>query len=304
MDTAHQFEESRMNIPTLNRMQLLDQDQVEKLHNSCMDVLATVGMVFHDSEAVEIFKENGFQVEGNKVFFNEDQVMTAVGQAPSRFTIQACNPVKSVVIGGNHAVLSPGWEAPYIIDHQGSRRRAVLDDSIALYKLAQTSPYLDMVASSMVFPEDLPPESASAEELAMCLIMTDMPLTTNPCNRKSARENLDMTAMVWGSQQAVMDNPVSIVSVNPLSPLTYTSEAAGGLIEFARSGQALLISSMIMAGLTGPITLAGSAVIEIAESLAGIVLAQLIRPGTLCVFGARPARRIFGTAARPSAVLN
>lgn len=77
LKTEQQFAASSMYGPTLNRMQLLDQEQVEKLHNSCMEILASVGIVFHDPEAVEIFKHNGFQVDGNKVFFTENQVLAA-----------------------------------------------------------------------------------------------------------------------------------------------------------------------------------------------------------------------------------
>jgi trimethylamine--corrinoid protein Co-methyltransferase len=112
-----------------------------------------------------------------------------------------------------------------------------------------------------------------------------MPLTTNACTRENALETAEIAAIVWGNKEAVTEKPVSIVSVNPLSPLTYTPEAAGGLIEFARQGQALLISSMVLAGISGPVTLAGAIVTEMSESLAGIVLAQLARPGAPCVFG-------------------
>lgn len=285
VDIAEQIEKTKMRIPTLNRMQLLEQEQIEKLHNSCIQVLKTVGVIFHEPEAVEIFKKHGFQVEGSTVFLNERQIMDALETAPSQFEIRARNPGKSVTIGGNRAVLSPGWEAPYVIDIHGNRRRSTMDDSSLLYKLVQTSPYLDMVASSMVVPGDIPAERATSEQLARCLSLTDLPLTTNPCSRKSARETVDMAAIVWGSREAVTESPVSIVSVNPLSPLSYGPEAAGGLIEFARAGQALLISSMVMAGLNGPVTLAGTAVIEMAESLSGTVLAQLVRPGVPCVFG-------------------
>jgi trimethylamine--corrinoid protein Co-methyltransferase len=42
---------------------------------------------------------------------------------------------------------------------------------------------------------------------------------------------------------------------------------------------------MVLAGISGPINVAGTAVMEITESLAGIVLAQLVNPGTPCVCG-------------------
>ena len=67
--------------------------------------------------------------------------------------------------------------------------------------------------------------------------------------------------------------------------MSYGDDTLGGLIEFARQGQALLISSMVLAGISGPITIAGTAVLELTECLAGIVLAQLIAPGIPCVCG-------------------
>lgn len=269
----------------LNRLQSLDRAQTERLHSACMEVLNKTGVLFNEPEAVDIFKENGFRVDGNKVFFEEEQVMNALKTAPSEFTIRARNPEKSVRIGGDHFVLSPGWGAPFIVDAAGDSRAATMADAENLCKLVQTSPHLDMVASSMVPPKDLNAKTAMAELLASCFTMTDLPLTSNPCSRENVIESIEMASIVWGSREAATASPVSIVSVNPTSPLTYTPEAAGGLIELARGGQALLISSMVMAGLSGPITLAGTAVLEMAESLAGIVLAQLVNPGVPCVCG-------------------
>lgn len=94
-----------------------------------------------------------------------------------------------------------------------------------------------------------------------------------------------MASIVWGREASSLDHPVSIVSVNPLSPLSYSDDTLQGLMEFARQGQALLISSMVLAGVSGPIDIPGTAALEMAESLAGIVLAQLVNPGVPCVCG-------------------
>ncbi len=269
----------------LNRFQTLTDTGKDKLHSACMEVLSTIGVIFEDSEALEIFKANDFSMEGKKVFFREDQVMKALETTPSEFTIRARNPEKSVHIGGDHFALSPGWGAPFVINANGTRRSATFEDSTNFLKLVQSSPHIDMVASAMVAPATLNPKTAMAELLAATFIHSDKPLTGNPCSRENAVELLDMASIVWGSREEIVKGPVSITSINPTSPLIFGPEAAGSIIELAWSGQALLISSMVMAGLSGPITLAGTAVLEMAESLAGIVLAQLVRPGTPCVCG-------------------
>jgi trimethylamine--corrinoid protein Co-methyltransferase len=269
----------------LNRLQPLENGQLATLHNACMNILSKVGVVFHDAEALEIFKEHGFKVDGKKVFFSEDKVLKALETVPSEFTIQARNPEKSINIGGDHFALGPGWGAPLIIDAYGERRNASMEDQDNFCKLVQTSPYLDLVAGSMAIPVELSARASTASMLASCFTLTDMPVMANPCSRENGLEILEMAAIAWGGEVAIEQSPVTIVSVNPLSPLSYTEEAAGGLITFARHGQALLISSMVLAGISGPITIAGTAVMEITESLAGIVLAQLVKPGVPCVCG-------------------
>jgi len=54
---------------------------------------------------------------------------------------------------------------------------------------------------------------------------------------------------------------------------------------YARAGQAISISTLVMAGSTGPITIAGVLAQQNAEILAGIVLAQLIHPGVPVIYG-------------------
>lgn len=268
-----------------NRLQPLDNRKVEVIHQACMRILSQTGIVFKDEEALNIFKNHGFKVEGKTVYITEEQVFRALETVPAEFTIQARNPEKSIRIGGDHFAFGPGWAAPYIIETDGSRRTGTIEDYEKFCKIVQTSPTLDLAAGSMIIPAELTPATAATEMLVRSFILNDMPLVANPCCRANGLEMADLARIVWGQEAATLDHPVSIVSVNPLSPLSYADDTIGGLIEFARQGQALIISGMVLAGISGPISVAGSAVIEMTESLAGIVLAQLVNPGTPCMCG-------------------
>ena len=269
----------------LNRLQPFDREQIQTLHNASMTVLNRVGIAFKLPEAVEIFRRHGFKTDGEKVFFEEDQVMKALETVPAEFTLHARNPERSVKIGNEHVAFGPAWAAPFVIDADGKKRSGSLADADNLCKLVQTSPYLDLAAGSMAIPAEFSPAEAATRMLASAFTLTDKPLVSNPCSRANGQELADMAAIVWGSRKAVQNHPVAIVSVNPLSPLCYADDTLEGLIEFARQGQALLISSMVLAGISGPIGIAETAVQELAESLSGIVLAQLINPGVPCVCG-------------------
>jgi trimethylamine--corrinoid protein Co-methyltransferase len=64
---------------------------------------------------------------------------------------------------------------------------------------------------------------------------------------------------------------------------------AASLIALAHRGQPCIVTSVIMAGLTGPVNLAGALALQNAEILAGLTLAQLVRAGTPVIYGSASA---------------
>ena len=92
-----------------------------------------------------------------------------------------------------------------------------------------------------------------------------------------------MTRILFGGDLG--DRAVVLGLINSLSPLGYSTEMLDALIEYARSRQPVVIAALAMAGSTGPVTLAGVLAMQSAELLAGIVLTQMISPGTPVIFG-------------------
>ena len=103
-------------------------------------------------------------------------------------------------------------------------------------------------------------------------------------NRRQVRETLDMVEIAMG-RSSIWDSPVISVPVCPLSPLKYASEPTDTIIAYAQKRQPVYINSSVMAGVSGPISLAGTATLMNAEILSGAVLAQLIHPKGLTGYG-------------------
>lgn len=268
-----------------HRMTGFSEAEINKIHDAVLEVLRDVGVAFREPEAVEVFKNHGFKTEGETVFFQEKQVVKALATAPSRFVVDARNPEKDVAIGGKDFVLLPGWGSPFIIDGDGNQREALMADYIDFCKLVHTSPYLDMMDFLAVMPSDIPPFHSHLDMMLANLLYTDKACMATPQDRRKAKDNIDMLSILWGGRDKIQDRPVTISKINPVSPLLYTEEMTGALIEYAQLGQPLQFPNLCMAGTTGPVSLPGTLVVLTAEALAGIVLAQIIRPGTPCVFG-------------------
>lgn len=269
----------------MNRMPRFDDIQISKIHSSVMEVLRDVGVAFNDPEGIEIFKAHGFKTEGSTVFFQETQVMKAIEQIPSQYTIHARNPEKNVMVGHEHFALLPGWGSPFMIDADGEQRNARMADYDNFCKLVHTSPFLDMNGYLMVMPADIDPEISHLSMMLSNMLLSDKAFMGSPQDRSKAKDALEMTSILFGGQDNIKGKNVVPSKINPISPLIYSEEMVGALIEYARFGQPLEFPNLLLCGTSAPITLAGSMVVKFAETLAGTVLVQLINPGTPCVVG-------------------
>jgi trimethylamine--corrinoid protein Co-methyltransferase len=269
-----------------DRMQAFTKEEMNRIHESAMEILRDVGVAFHEPEALDIFKKHGAKVEGDVVRIDEKMVASALEKAPSRFHLRGRNPERSVRIGGDDFVLVPGYGAPFIITPEGEQRLGTLDDYNKFCKLVNTSKYLDMNGFLMVEPSDVPAETAYLDMMFSSITLCDRPFMGSPVSRRAAEDAIEMAAMVFGGKEGIAEDPVMLPIISVIAPLQYSNEMAGSLIEFARAGQPILDASLVMAGSSGPVTLAGVLALQNAEVLAGLTLAQLVRPGIPFIYGA------------------
>ena len=101
-----------------------------------------------------------------------------------------------------------------------------------------------------------------------------------------SRDNLKMISMVAGGEEELIKRPMLFGVINPVSPLQWDSSMIEGMLEYARLKQPLAPSPEVMAGATGPATLAWTMVIHNAEVLSMVALMQLISPATPVLYGA------------------
>ncbi len=264
----------------------LKREQLDQIHLGAMTVLEGDGVEFFCPEARNILQKAGAKVKGDNVFIPRELVVEQVAQAPSEFTLHARNPEKSVVIGGNSTVNAPGYGSPYVMDYINSKRRVSnYKDYIAFTKLCGHSSSFDVAGGVIVEPNDLPSYIRHAKMFQAAVKHTDLCLMGSALGEKKAKESLEMAGILFGGIHTVRNNPALITLVNTQSPLQFDGRMVEALMVYARNNQPILISALAMNGTTAPVTLAGSLVQQTAEILSGVVLAQLINPGTPVVFG-------------------
>src|SRR5438309_10591235 len=93
-----------------------------------------------------------------------------------------------------------------------------------------------------------------------------------------------MAERVFG--KASLDQTPAIISlINVNSPLRYDDRMLSALLEYARAGQATVITPFLLMGAMSPVSIPATLAQQHGEALAGIALAPTIRPGCPVVFG-------------------
>ena len=264
--------------------ELLTNEQVEQIHETSIQILSQIGVEYGYPPALEMLKKGGAKVEGQRVFFSGRLIEAQIRKAPAKFKLYARDPEKDVIIGGDNIAFTPGYGAPFVTEMKSGRRKGTIKDFVNFVKLTGASPNLDICSGTVIEPNDVPHEIRHAQMLYTAMKYSDKCFMGSAMGAQAARDSIRMASILFGSEAQLAEKPRFISILGSLSPLKYDPRMLGALMEYAKAGQPQLISSLSIAGATGPVTLAGNLALQNAEILAGIVLSQLVREGTPVIF--------------------
>lgn len=258
----------------------------QQIHEASMRILAKTGMRFEHPEAIKVLKENGINVDEEGVArFTEEELMYWVNKAPHAFTLYARNPKHNITVGGDHLNPAPGYGCPFVVDMDGVKRAAVVEDYVKFAKLYHQQPSFDVNGGIIVQPSDIPVDNATLLMFYMAYLYSDKVMLTGTADGPQVAAMMEMAKAAFGGEEEFKKYPRLITLINTVTPLQLTNVMTESLFEFVKNGQPVIIGSLGQAGSTSPVTLAGSMALSNAEILAGIALCQMIRPGTPVVYG-------------------
>lgn len=256
------------------------------IHEASMRILERTGMKFEHPDAIKVLKENGIKVDDEGVaYFTEEQVMYWVRKAPHSFTLYARNPEHNIVIGGDILNPAPGYGCPYVVDKDGQKRASMSDDFIKFAKLFHQCDSFHVNGGILVQPNDLPIDNVTLLMFYMTYLYSDKCLLTGTADGEQVAAMMEMAKLAFGGEEEFKKYPRLITLINTVTPLQLTNVMTESLFQFVKYRQPIVVGSLGQAGTTAPITLAGAITVSNAEVLAGIALAQMISPGTPCIYG-------------------
>ncbi len=270
-------------------MALLSADQVEAIHEASMHILENFGIEVMSKRALSLFEKAGATVDHatQNVRIGRELVDEALKTTPSIYTLTPRNPKHQIVLGGNNINFTLVAGPPNVHDLERGRRAGNLRDYCDLVRLAQHFNCIGMLGNQVCAPIELPANTRHLDTYFSNLTLTDKSFHCTAIGGGRALDGIEMMAISRGlTLEQMADDPgvTTIISVN--SPRRFDDQMAEGLITMAEHGQSVCVTPFTLMGAMSPVTLAGALAQQNAEALFGVVLAQLVRPGTPVMYGA------------------
>ena len=258
----------------------LGPQECEKIHMASLEILDRVGVDVHDEKALAILVKGGAKADGIRVRIPEYMVSQALATAPTSITLYNRKGKVAMRAGKYNTYYGGGSDCLNILDHRtGARRRPTLQDVREASTLMDALPEIDFVMSAFL-PEDVDQRIYDRYQMEVMLNTTTKPIVFVTPDFEGCVAAIDMCEAVAGGPEAFQKKPFATCYINVTSGLIANAEALQKCMFLAEKGLPLLYIPLNAGGVNSPATIAGCMASMNAGILLGVVLSQLVRPGT------------------------
>ena len=298
-------------ISATPRLQVLSEDQKETLFLRALELLEHTGVCVDNDEGLELLSGAAARIgpsthlatpaarrggAARRVYIPSYLVEKALASAPRRITIYNRLGERAMSMEDHRVYYASQVDSTFFFDPfeysqdkpaDHNRRLCVRADARLGAVLCDALPNIHMVSFSSLY-SDAPGQIAIRLGHKDTVLNCTKPLMHGTSDLASLQAVAEMAAAVVGGWDELARRPYYVHYAEPLSPLTHTDDGVAKLLFCVEHGIPVIYTPMTLAGSSAPVTGAGNLVACMAESLSGLVLAQLKRTGAPFIFGGVP----------------
>lgn len=269
------------------RLTLYSGEELERLAEACFTIMNDVGLRVVDQAARKLLLSTGQAKEGIEDFihYEPDLVKRALETVPGKVELYTREGKLSVSTDANSHAFVPGHNCVNIYDHRtGEHRDCHLADIANTGKVIEALPNIH-AAASMGFPRDVKPEEEAVGTVRTLAANTVKPIVFTGQDEVLVEEIWTFLAEQVGGWDNLAEKPYGLDLTGPLSPLKLGEETCRRVMFEAERHLPTVCYPALFPGMSGPITVSGAVVQSVVETLGGLVLNQLVRPGAPIMSG-------------------
>jgi trimethylamine--corrinoid protein Co-methyltransferase len=267
------------------RLTYLTQGEQEHIHALVLRVLGEVGVAYNSPKAIDLLAAAGAQVDRQRLTarLSWELIESCLSTVPRQVLLAGRDPDNDRLLGGDRLVVTSDGMATYVYDDAtGERREGTSRDLAQMIRLGDALDELDTLWPS---PQaaDLDPATAALEMNAICLRNSTKHIQDEVRTPGMVGPMLAIYEAAIGA--SLRERPVFSVTNCTIAPLQHDAEMTEAGLELCTRGVPIFILPMPQAGTTGPMSVLGTCVVDLAELLSAVVLFQLASPGCPLISG-------------------
>ena len=266
-------------------IRMLSEEQLQTLHHTSLDILARTGIAMKNERGRHLLLEAGAWESGDRIKIPEHLVLEAIASAPSRIVMHSRLGDATMPLEEGRVFFGPGSDCPFTMDVEtGARRPSTSEDVRRIALLCDGLDQIDFIMC-MGSPSDVPPFDHYLHSFINMIRGSVKPNVYTARDRADMADIYRIACAVAGGEVQLREKPFFMLYAESISPLLYNDESVDKLLFCAEKGIPVTYPPSPNTGGGGPITVAGALALGNAECLAGLVLTQLVCPGTPFLYG-------------------
>lgn len=260
----------------------LTEEGIRKIHDSAMILLSEVGVEVHSKLAFDTFQRYGALCDPSKKLVKIPRAMVedAVAKAPKKVVLCGREEKHDLYCEGKNVYLGTGGTVLNVIDLETDEKRpSLLKDVRDIAKLCDALENVHFMVLP-VYPNDLPPQEVDINRFHSSILNCSKHLMGGIYTLKGTLDTIRMAEVIAGGPKALRERPFISFITCVVSPLKIDDLYGDILYHIAQAGMPVAIPAEPLTGATAPVTIAGLLTGLHAETLSGLVLTQLVNPGT------------------------
>jgi len=260
----------------------LKDGDIRMIHESAMILLSEVGVEVHSKLAFDTFCHHGAICDSSKklVKFPRSMVEDAIDKAPKKIVLCGREEKYDLYCEGKNVYLGTGGTVLNVIDLETDQKRpSLLKDVRDIARLCDALENIHFMVLP-VYPNDLSIHEVDINRFHSSILNCTKHLMGGVYTLKGTLDTIKMAEIIAGSAEALRQRPFISFITCVVSPLKIDDLYGDILYHIAKAGIPVAIPAEPLTGATAPITIAGLLTGLHAETLSGLVLTQLVNPGT------------------------
>ena len=267
------------------KLGVLSENQKNALHSASLEVLQRTGVSVQSEATRKRLADAGCQIDDDRVKIPERLVEWALSQFPKHVVLCERNGNPAMALEGRNCYFGTGSDTPFVIDiNSGLHRSAVIADIENVSRLTDALHNLDFLMC-MGIASDVPPQISDLYHFRAMVSNTNKPIVFTAWNSLNLEAILRMAEAVAGSQENLIRYPFIALYTEPTAPLIHSKVSCEKLEVICHLGLPVVYTPGLITGASSPVSSAGAIVVANAEILSGLLITQLINPGTPVIAG-------------------